>query len=93
MATIKTRICNKCGRQIEYGDRFPGLSYEDKIGYGSKYDGCRIELDLCTDCLDWLIDVCVIDPTDDENIDFLGECGDEDVCRTCGVEDCDERAR
>lgn len=67
MASIRMRVCNKCGRVIDFEDRFPGLCYEGRGEYGSKYDEEEISLDLCCDCFDWLVDVCLISPiTEDE---------------------------
>ena len=67
MASVRMTICNKCGRVIDIDERFPGLSYEGKAGYGSKYDDEMIHLDLCSDCFDWLIDICLIPPIDEDD--------------------------
>lgn len=69
MASVRMRVCNKCGRPIDFGDKFPGFTYEGKAGYGSKYDGENVVLDLCCDCFDWLIDVCLISPVEEEDED------------------------
>ena len=67
MASVRMRVCNKCGRPIDFDDRFPGFTYEGKAGYGSKYDDENVVLDLCCDCFDWLIDVCLISPIEEED--------------------------
>lgn len=58
--------CNLCGRVFDMWDDF-GFQYY--IGYGSIYDGKRIDLHLCWDCfdktLDWLLPQCRIDPMSD----------------------------
>jgi hypothetical protein len=33
-----------------------------RIGYGSKYDEEEVELHICCDCMDKIIDKCVISP-------------------------------
>ena len=42
------------------------MSIHDIIGYGSKYCGDEINLDICTDCFDKLIDdfteKCAVNP-------------------------------
>ena len=42
------------------------LIFRGQAGYGSKYDDETIELDLCCDCLDWFIDICMISPISEE---------------------------
>lgn len=39
-------------------------------GYGSKYDEEEIELHICCDCMDKLIDRCVISPIVSESGDY-----------------------
>ena len=71
MAQQKKIICNKCGRVIENKETFLGFTADLGIGYGSKYDGETIRIDLCTDCIDRLIETCVVSPlqttTEDED--------------------------
>ena len=49
--TIK--ICNICGDKLEVYD---GFSLSHQFGYGSKRDGDTINLDLCSKCLDKIVD-------------------------------------
>ena len=42
-----------------------GFSFNTWLGYGSKYDEDKLELDLCCACMDQLIDECVIPPVID----------------------------
>jgi len=66
MAKGLTR-CNVCGKTVE--QVFEGLmpiSIHDRVGYGSKHDGSMLDLDICSDCFDKLIDSfvekCAIKP-------------------------------
>ena len=43
-------------------DEQEGFSIRTRCGYGTKYDGDEIELDLCCDCMEKLIDECKISP-------------------------------
>lgn len=56
------RKCNKCGKLFDDLDIQEELSLHTTLGYGSKYDGHTIQLDLCCDCLDELIESCKISP-------------------------------
>ena len=51
-------ICNMCGKELDEWDLQESQDYSlhTKIGYGSKYDGNNIDLDLCCDYFDKLLD-------------------------------------
>ena len=49
--------CNKCNKKFDQFDIAQGFSQYHIIGYGSKYDGGRLAVDLCSDCMDDLIDI------------------------------------
>jgi hypothetical protein len=63
---MKKYICNICGKDFNMWDEQEKFSIHKHIGYGSKYDGDHIELDMCCDCFDSLIDYilpkCSISP-------------------------------
>lgn len=59
---MKHLICNVCGKGFDDFDKINGFSISGSIGYGSKYDGDYISLDMCCECMDKLIDNCVIKP-------------------------------
>lgn len=46
-------FCNMCGKEFDEFDKQEhfGFSYFD-IGYGSKFDGGSIHMDLCCSCFD-----------------------------------------
>ena len=52
--------CNKCGKEISHVGFFGIKDYT--MPYGSKYDFDTLNLVLCVDCLDELVDGCVISP-------------------------------
>lgn len=60
--TQKKIICNKCGKEFDMWDEQEDFSIHRQAGYGSKYDGQNIELDLCCECMDKLIEECKISP-------------------------------
>lgn len=49
-------ICNKCGKKFNVFDEQQNFGFNYFVGYGSKYDGSRIELDLCCKCFDEVVD-------------------------------------
>lgn len=54
--------CNKCGKEMDIWDRQEKFSIHDICGYGTKYDSSEIQLNLCCDCMEELIDTCVVSP-------------------------------
>lgn len=59
---MKKIICNKCGKEFDCWDEQEGFSIHSYCGYGTKYDGDKLDLDLCCDCMEKLIDECVVSP-------------------------------
>lgn len=55
-------VCNKCGKHMDDFDINMGFSFEKDMGYGSKYDGEKIKLNLCCECVDNIIDILAISP-------------------------------
>ena len=55
-------VCNVCGRVLDECESRDDYSITRVIGYGSKYDGLSLDLRLCCDCLDKLIDSCKVMP-------------------------------
>lgn len=54
--------CNMCGKELDFWDRQEGFSIHTHCGYGTKYDGEYIELDLCCECMENLVEKCEISP-------------------------------
>lgn len=55
-------FCNKCNKEFNIFDIHNGLKIKRVMGYGSTYDGDDINLNICTNCLDELINSCLINP-------------------------------
>lgn len=70
MARGKT-ICNMCGKEFNMYDEIENRSLCDQFGYGSKYDGDNIRLDLCCNCfdkvIDWIVPQCKINPIEEND--------------------------
>lgn len=62
---MKKTTCNLCGKNFDFWDEQEDFSIYTRIGYGSKYDDEQLKLDLCCECMDKLIDRCVISPVAD----------------------------
>ena len=64
---MRTIRCNLCGKEVGgYTQDFnDDLFIHTQLGYGSKYDLCDLRFDFCSDCMDKLIDQCVIPPVVD----------------------------
>ena len=62
MALSEFAKCNMCGVIFNIWDMNENNTIEKTLGYGSKYDGEKIKIRLCCNCLDSLIDSCVISP-------------------------------
>lgn len=57
--------CNICNKEFELYDIQNGLNITKYLGYGSVHDGCRLNLNICCDCLDNIINSCKKSPVED----------------------------
>ena len=65
-------VCNLCGKEMDYVNLNNGLKISRTMGYGSAYDGDHIDIDICCECFDKIIEACVIDPRDEQmSFDFM----------------------
>lgn len=55
MTKLQT-FCNRCGKEFNVWDKDNGFSCHTAFGYGSKRDGDFIDLDLCCECMDKVVD-------------------------------------
>jgi len=59
----KQIVCNKCGKIFDDWDTQEHFHiYEEYLGYGTIYDGCKLHMNLCCGCMESLIKSCRIDP-------------------------------
>lgn len=58
----KNTVCNKCGKPFDRWDELEQFCIHQQCGYGTKYDGLEIELDLCCHCFEELVEECEISP-------------------------------
>lgn len=54
--------CNLCGKPMDMFDNAQGNHLEHRIGYGSEHDGENLNLHICCDCMDEIINRCVVSP-------------------------------
>lgn len=54
--------CNCCGRPLSEWDMQENFHIHTSVGYGSKYDGEEIDLRMCCECFDYLVDSCAVSP-------------------------------
>lgn len=62
------QTCNFCGKSASNNDiMFCDITEIEILpGYGSKFDGDEIQIDICDDCLEKLIGSMLIKPTIEE---------------------------
>lgn len=53
-------ICNICGKEFDMWDQQEGFGLRHHVGYGSKFDGFNIQVDMCCDCFDELMDTYIL---------------------------------
>ena len=63
-------VCNMCGRELDFYDEQADYSIHTRIGYGSKYDGHDLNVTLCCDCMDIIIDECSVSPLSEKNYHY-----------------------
>lgn len=49
---MRTHKCNFCGNEFNQWDEQEQFGLHYNVGYGSEYDGCEINIDLCCGCFD-----------------------------------------
>lgn len=54
---MKIFKCDFCGKELDELDTQEGFGFHHPhIGYGSQYDGESIDIDLCCDCFDKMME-------------------------------------
>lgn len=59
---VQPRVCNCCGKDMDFFDIQEDFTISRKVGYGSKYDMMIIDLRICGDCFDKIVDGCSVTP-------------------------------
>ena len=70
---IQNTRCNMCGRTFTPIDKYGGILIDEILGYGTKYDGEYLRINMCCECLESMIEKCVISP-----INSVEKCGETD---------------
>ena len=55
-------VCNCCGKPLDEWDVQEDFHIHTRVGYGSTHDTEEIDLHLCCDCFDKLVDACKVSP-------------------------------
>ena len=55
-------ICNRCGKIFDIWDTAEQFKIHKQCGYGTKFDGDGLVLNICCSCLEELVEGCVISP-------------------------------
>ena len=59
----KQHFCNKCGKDLDFWDSQEDFTiFKQQLGYGTIFDGEKLELRLCCGCLEEIVNSCVITP-------------------------------
>lgn len=61
-------ICNICGKVLTKCEEKNHVKINQVMGYGSQFDGDRVDMDICNKCFDKLIERCKIDPIQEERM-------------------------
>jgi len=51
-----------CGKSLDFWDENEDFSWVKHLGYGTKYDGGTLDLHLCCECVEKLIEKCAVNP-------------------------------
>lgn len=56
-------VCNMCGATLSIVDEIEDYSIiKDPLGFGTIYDGNKLDLHICSSCLEKLIQACALPP-------------------------------
>lgn len=57
------KYCNVCGGILDECDLYCDFRInKESIGYGSEFDGDAVDMRLCCDCFDAMIEACAVWP-------------------------------
>lgn len=55
-------VCNLCGKEFDIWDKQENFTIQTDFGFGTKFDGDRLNLHLCCNCMEKIVDSCKISP-------------------------------
>lgn len=55
-------VCNLCGKPFDEWDQEENLCIHSYVGYGSKFDTSIVDMHICCNCFDSLVERCVKNP-------------------------------
>lgn len=64
--------CSKCGKKLNVFDKQENFVFHGRLGYGSKYDEMILDLQLCCECMDGIIESCKHRPVHDDEYSLYG---------------------
>lgn len=64
----ETKVCNRCGKELDFWDIQEDFTIHRHVGYGSGYDGEVINLRLCCECFDRLVNECKVSPVEEVRV-------------------------
>lgn len=62
------KVCNRCGKELDFWDVQEDFTIHRHVGYGSIYDGEVVNLQLCGDCFDEIVSECKISPIEEVSV-------------------------
>lgn len=76
---MKKTTCNMCAKDFNEFDRQENLGFHNHLGYGSIHDEEVIDLDICCECFDKMMDEyilpkCKIQPFIEPKTYYFGDC-------------------
>lgn len=57
-----TIICNKCGKEFDIWDMQENFTLTRNLGYGTTHDGETLQIHMCCECMEKLIEECAVSP-------------------------------
>lgn len=60
-----TKVCNMCGKELDFFDIQQDFAIHRQVCYGSIYDGEHVDLHLCCECFDKVVADCKINPIEE----------------------------
>lgn len=58
----ESKRCSRCGKELDFFDLQQDFSIHRKIEYGSIYDGCTVDYQICCECFDKEVERCKVFP-------------------------------